>query len=245
MADHDKVTQNRPPGDDSAPEAPSNQSVEFAATLRAWRLARGLTQDQLAELAGVSKSSISMAERAFHHLPPKEITQIRLARALQVSLAELRQMPSGFEATMSILAPAPKQQPEQTKGTLPVEPSPYNERDMSALHLPAKWVLGATDIPNELSYLVVSDASMQPTLKVGDIAIIEPSSTMAAGILMVGRREGDAVSQVGIRRVIPAQSDKVRISCDNERFDRTTVQTEEQTAVLGRVLFVVRAIELE
>lgn len=245
MADHDEVTQNFPPGDDAATELPSNKSVEFAATLRAWRLARGLTQDQLAELAGVSKSSISMAERAFHRLPPKEITQIRLARALQVTMAELRQMPSGFEATMSILAPPPKHPPEQPKGTLPVEPSTYNARDMSELRLPSKWILGATDIPGDLSYLVVNDASMQPTLKVGDIAIIEPSSELTPGILMVGRRDGDTVSQVGIRRIIPTQTDKVRISCDNERFDRTTVQTEEQTAVLGRVLFVVRAVELE
>lgn len=243
MIESDSFLKSRPPTDDMARSAAFEQSTEFAATLRAWRLARGMTQDQLAEVSGVSKSSISMAERAFHRLPPKEITQTKLAKALGITLRELREMPSGFETTMSILQPpAPT---EQRKGVLPVESSQHNERDMSALHLPSKWVLGATDIPGELSYFVINDASMQPTLKPGDIAIIEPSSALTAGLLLVGRRDGEAVSQVGVRRVIPTQSDKVRIACDNERFDRTTVQTEDQTAVLGRVLFVVRAVELE
>ena len=245
MIQGEHASNNRPPSSNIEPSETSAQSLEFAATLRAWRLARRLTQDQLAEMADVSKSSISMAERAFHRLPPKEITQAKLARALGLTLVELRQMPSGFDEFPAIQAPQPAEPVELPRGVLPVEANAYNHRGMGALRLPSKWVLGSTDTPEELTYLVVNDGSMQPTLKPGDIAIIEPSTSLVAGILLVGRRDGDSISQVDIRRVIPTQSDKVRISCDNERFDGTIVQTESETAVLGRVIFVVRAIELE
>lgn len=226
-------------------EQPTKQSIEFAATLRAWRLAIGITQDQLAEMAGVSKSSISMAERAFHTYPPKEITQMKLAKALGISMAELRTMPSGIEMPIRLPEIITQKPPAPPKGVLQVLPSAYNEREMSNLQLPSKWILGATDIPEELSFIVANDTSMCPTINLGDIAIIEPCNTLVSGLLLVGQRNGGSVSQIGIRRVMPIALNKARVSCDNERFEGTTVQTEEQMAVLGKVLFVVRPANVE
>ena len=51
--------------------------------LRALRRERGLTVEHLAFLAGVSKSTISKAERGLHQLRPE--TVVILSRALKVS----------------------------------------------------------------------------------------------------------------------------------------------------------------
>lgn len=51
------ILKSRPPTDDMARSAAFEQSTEFAATLRAWRLARGMTQDQLAEVSGLTNQS--------------------------------------------------------------------------------------------------------------------------------------------------------------------------------------------
>lgn len=144
----------------------ANDAIEFAALLRAWRISQGLTQDELAELSGVSKSTISQAERAFHTCPPKEITQSRLAAAMGITLNELHTMPDGYgkvSKKQMQLSPAIDFH-SSMKGVQAVFPSPHNLQAMSPLVLPSRWILGATDEPGEVNYLVVSDSAMQPTL---------------------------------------------------------------------------------
>jgi len=51
--------------------------------LKRIRIERGLTTEQLAYLAGVSKSTISKAENGHHTLRPK--TVVRISKALKVS----------------------------------------------------------------------------------------------------------------------------------------------------------------
>lgn len=218
--------------------APSAESKAFAATLRAWRLARGLTQDQLAEQANVSKSSISMAERAFHSMPPKEITQSKLAAALGITLSDLRNMPSGFGSPVGRDGIA-------QKGVIVIKPSAHNAREMSDLILPSKWILGASYNPEDLAYFMVNDSSMQPTLKVGDIAIVESFVTASPGLYLVGICSDNTICQAGIRRVTPTLTGKVRVSCDNERFDRTTTQPSGENSIIGRVILVIKASEPE
>lgn len=54
--------------------------------LREWREKRALTQDQLAEKAGVSRATIIRLERGYSAVPP---TLRKLADALNVDPAEL------------------------------------------------------------------------------------------------------------------------------------------------------------
>lgn len=230
-----EATAARPIG---SAESPSDESRQFAASLKAWRLSRGLTQDELADKSGVSKASISMAERAFSKHPPKDVTQTKLATALDLTLDELRQMPSGFESLDRMVT---------TQGTArgghPIPPDRLNTRELPSLIFPSKWILGATDHPGDLSYYAVSDAAMQPTIKVGDIAVLEPHTDPAPGLFLVGHRQGGNIEPIGIRRVTPTPTGKTRMSCDNERFDRTSAAGE--IAILAKVLFIVRAIEPE
>lgn len=66
---------------------PSDISVRLAARLRRLRAERGLTLDGLAERAGVSRSAISLAERA--ESSPTAALLGRLAAGLGVTLASL------------------------------------------------------------------------------------------------------------------------------------------------------------
>ena len=59
----------------------------FATNLRRWRNARGLSQDDLAYEAGVSRSYLSQLEKGAYHASLKIVG--RLAEALNVEPAEL------------------------------------------------------------------------------------------------------------------------------------------------------------
>src|SRR5579871_1981517 len=67
--------------------------MEFAAVLRRFRLAAGLTQEQLAERARLSVRGVNDLERGARRAPRKETVQL-LAEALALSPAER----SAFEA---------------------------------------------------------------------------------------------------------------------------------------------------
>ena len=64
----------------------------FATNLRRWRNTRGLSQDDLAYEAGVSRSYLSQLEKGSFYASLKVIG--RLAEALEVEPAELLRMPS-------------------------------------------------------------------------------------------------------------------------------------------------------
>lgn len=59
--------------------------------LRAWRLHAALSQEALAELAGVSRTTVSSAERGHGVLPS---TVFALAKALRIRPHELQRPPA-------------------------------------------------------------------------------------------------------------------------------------------------------
>jgi transcriptional regulator with XRE-family HTH domain len=64
----------------------------FATNLRRWRNARGLSQDDLAYEAGVSRGYLSQLEKGAYYASLKIIG--RLAEALDIEPAELLRMPT-------------------------------------------------------------------------------------------------------------------------------------------------------
>jgi transcriptional regulator with XRE-family HTH domain len=65
--------------------------------LRRWRLTQGLTQDEVAGLTGFSESMFSRAERGERVFSP--MAKVRIARALQVRVADLFEPDEGDEET--------------------------------------------------------------------------------------------------------------------------------------------------
>ena len=66
---------------------PVTPEERFAANLRRQRLAKGLSQEQLAEKTGVHPSEVSRLERAVRD--PRLSTIVKVARGLGVSAAKL------------------------------------------------------------------------------------------------------------------------------------------------------------
>ena len=66
---------------------PDPQLVRFARVLRRERIAAGLSQEALGELAGVSQASISVLEKGERE--PGILTVAGIARALQIRPSEL------------------------------------------------------------------------------------------------------------------------------------------------------------
>jgi transcriptional regulator with XRE-family HTH domain len=64
----------------------------FATNLRRWRNARGLSQDDLAYEAGVSRSYLSQLEKGAYYASLKIVG--RLAEALDIEPAELLRVPA-------------------------------------------------------------------------------------------------------------------------------------------------------
>lgn len=64
-----------------------NVNVALGDTLRRYRESRGLTQDEFAELCGISRAYYGRAERGEHSLTVERCRQISLA--LHIRLADL------------------------------------------------------------------------------------------------------------------------------------------------------------
>ena len=82
----------------------SAQPPTFAQLLKRHRIALGLTQEQLAERAGVSARSISDMERGLRHVPYRD-TINRLAQALQLSADERAKFEAAARRRSALSAP--------------------------------------------------------------------------------------------------------------------------------------------
>ena len=69
------------------PPTPPTSAPDFASSLRRFRLARGLSQEELAAKAGISVTSVSYLERGLTRLPHRDTVQL-LATALALTAEE-------------------------------------------------------------------------------------------------------------------------------------------------------------
>src|SRR5438132_11474038 len=77
----------RPPREGWARAMDTVQSVTFGTLLRRHRIAAGLTQEELAERAGISRRSVGDMERGVVHTPRKDTVAL-LAAALTLAPRE-------------------------------------------------------------------------------------------------------------------------------------------------------------
>ena len=72
-------------------------SDQLRNRLRLWRAESGLTQDEVADLSGLSKAYISRIERG--ERVPRPLTRVKIARRLGVQVADLFDVEQLEEAT--------------------------------------------------------------------------------------------------------------------------------------------------
>jgi predicted ATPase/DNA-binding XRE family transcriptional regulator len=92
-------------------------SAQFGDLLRDYRRAAGLTQEELAERAGVSPRSISEMERGGQHVPRRDTVEL-LARALELQGAERQ--------AFAALIDARRRQSANPQPDAPLERQPHN-----------------------------------------------------------------------------------------------------------------------
>src|ERR1051326_10822 len=85
-------------------------SLTFGALLRRYRLAAGLTQEELAAEAGLSLRGIADLERGARTQPRKETVQL-LAEALHLSAPERAQLEAAARGRTAPAAPSPTPHP--------------------------------------------------------------------------------------------------------------------------------------
>ena len=96
----------------------TGQPRTFGALLKYHRLAAGLSQEQLAERAGLTAQAISTLERGFRRAPYRDTVRA-LARALALSPAEAAALAAAVPRGRADMAAAPERRP-----VLPLLPSP-------------------------------------------------------------------------------------------------------------------------
>lgn len=85
----------------NAVHQPTNSDkVQFGAVIRKYRKKRGFTQQQLADLLGITPKSVSCIERGFSYPSPENI--FKVARVLDFSLDEFVFGVSRYDPTIEI-----------------------------------------------------------------------------------------------------------------------------------------------
>lgn len=90
--------------------APSVVAARFGAKLRAVRLKAGVSQERLADLAGLHRTYVSGVERGLRNISLENID--RLARALDVDMAAL--VPTRGELAGPTQAAGPSRRPTRS-----------------------------------------------------------------------------------------------------------------------------------
>src|SRR4051812_5172033 len=109
---------------------------DFGGLLRRYRVAAGLTQEELAERAGVSTRSISDLERGAHGLPRKDTLQL-LLDALALAPTDRATLVAAARRPATTRA---RPEPENRSPSLPVPLTPLIGREQAIQHLAARVV---------------------------------------------------------------------------------------------------------
>ena len=101
----------------------ANELATFATLLKRYRVAAGLTQEELAERANLSVRGISNLERGARHLPQHATIEL-LAEALQLAGSDRAAFVAAARGRSLLLVPGPRRE-----SPLPLPPTPLLGRD--------------------------------------------------------------------------------------------------------------------
>src|SRR5215831_2143457 len=109
-------------------------SASFGGLLRRHRLAAGLTQEQLAERAGLSVYGIQKLERGTTH--PYRDTVERLSAALQLGALDAEELRTTVGPVRRRGSPAPDRAVREVRHNLPVSMTSFVGRERELVDIP-------------------------------------------------------------------------------------------------------------
>ena len=104
----------------------ASELATFATLLKRYRMAAGLTQEELAERANLSVRGVSNLERGVRHLPQQTTVEL-LAEALQLAGADRAAFVAAARGRSLRLVPGPR-----GDIPLPLPPTPLLGREVEA-----------------------------------------------------------------------------------------------------------------
>lgn len=204
----------------------------FAARLRSIRQDVGMTQDELAQAIGTSKSVISGYETARND--PSQSMLVKLAKSLGVSidyLTGIRQEVQGFEIVdLSPYASIP------VLGSIPAGvPIEAIEDIVDHIDIPLKWVKSDDDY----FALKVRGDSMYPLFLDGDTVIIRRQTTAETGDICACYVNGfDAT----LKRVKISEAGAITLQPENTNYPPMTYTHPGEVTIAGKVVEVRRPV---
>ena len=206
--------------------------MSFGERLRIARQSQGLTQQQLAELIGVSRSTVAMWETGEHQ--PDLDTVSKLATILKVSVDFLlgkTEDPTSLEQRL-------KDQPWYVE----LRPIPvYNGANAGDIGtFPddrniVMWISVPKKGPGKYGVIVHGD-SMEPDIKDGDIVVIDPDVAIDNGSKVIVIIDGQAYV-----KKIYFQDNVIVLQSLNPRYPPMTIPRRKMDVyVVGRVVWVVK-----
>ena len=222
------------------------------ARIKAARKAKGMTEQQLADLIGVTRAAVQQWEREEKGTAPKRTIQGKVAQALGISLAELLGTEAPYGEWAAPVANTLPESPALEPGELVVRvPLLSNAASMGTgsdvLHddilvgqidLSERWVTQRIKptSPQALRFIHAYGDSMSPTFEDGDILLVDtgmrdPKAIDGVYVLAANDR-------LYVKRVRQRLDGSVEISSDNANVKTVDVLNGGSSVdVLGRVVW--------
>ncbi len=181
--------------------------------LREWRLFKGLTGQQLADLSGITRSEVSRLEHGNRRLTMNHAKL--LGDALGIQPEDFTRLPEGALAN---------------SGSIRV---PKSERPDYRI-----MVAGARFMVDEpIKFIPTSSDEMRPTFVPGDYVAINTSQSRidGAGVYYL------TLDGVNCLRRIQVVGKTAKVICDNDRYE-TVDKLADRLTVIGRAVAVVKAV---
>jgi len=208
------------------------QNVDFPRALASWRKRHQLSQEALAERAGVGFRTITRLETSNSN--PRLSTLLTLARVLRIDPGDLLYpAPVDDDESPTVRLDRLDVQASAGPGTAPTDYPAVVER-VEVLEAWARRVLGSAD-PDRIKIIDVRGDSMAPRLNDGDIVFVDVSvPTVDTDGVYVFVRDG----ALHIKR-LQRLGERLAIISDNTAYERDYIQASDAATVLhicGRVI---------